>query len=868
MAQQVRGSQHVQKRASAGIAFNFPEWQAAKQYIKNDRFLHNDEEYFVITDHLSPAAFDPGLVELRKSDAGLRRQTVPTSVELRAVSTPLHNELRRIAETGEDYRFFVGVNSGDYQDDSTTGYWRSVHILSENSGNLQRNVINRFTEFDAPNFVQISTVASNDQLSAVFTNFTNNGATVTYPPSDDSVDLSAPIGARAFLGKGIGIGMKLEFGKKYVLSFDISNLITDGSSRSPRANFYGDIVSPASSPFTTDGRYAYIVTKGSSTPYHTDDLVRIGVGNNGNTTAAGSFTVSNVMYQEVTGTSELFDDYTKTLTAASTGPGNSIGVNNLVVQATGPLLSGTTHPVSAIGVIGDSFVNNSTEYPNLLLLEQNIYVSSDGVAGDQLTVGVLARIDAFLANPLTNPTTHIIVNAGINDILGGKTLLDMQTAWETIESKVLAVGKTPITINVSPYVSIETDPVKKQLLASWNTWLSQKADKAGYIEIDLHALLEDPIISGRMSPAYIIGAYTGDYTFTGDVIHPNDLAHSKIAELILNQTRTRNHKKIIKVEDFNLNQFQLSASGKIEIRDNEQLVKFSDLTGGLRKDTVANLTDLASLIAEDNELRRVEAEDADYIFKQTALTGDVAPLNGQAGFWQRNDLNADTTNLNPGDQMEWDGTKAVKSTEWPDIDWFTPFHQGGTSTGALTVIDSDAITAVEYDQEDAATGAITHKVWDATTFTYAANNFYGAGAGVNDTYTISENGFFYIFVKRSPTEFHVLVNKSGFQRIRSVKINGKPASTVDGPKHVQQALSNAGLDQVVQTGNFTGAGVQQVVTFPTPFATIPKVSCDTISANLRFVQLVSVTTQDFTCKVLDAAQGFSTANATYIAVGA
>jgi hypothetical protein len=206
--------------------------------------------------------------------------------------------------------------------------------------------------------------------------------------------------------------------------------------------------------------------------------------------------------------------------------------------------------------------------------------------------------------------------------------------------------------------------------------------------------------------------------------------------------------------------------------------------------------------------------------------------------------------------------------EWPDLGWLFPTHSGtNVDTGVLTVTDSHAITAIEYDLQDDATGVITHKVWDANAFTYSTNGFYGDNV-TNDTYTISQDGFFNVFVKKSPTEFHILTNKNGrFQRIRSVKINGQPISVVTGPEHVQQAVTNAGLNQLTQTGNFTGNGAQQVITFATPFETVPVVYATTLNTNLRFVQIVSVTATEFTCRVLDASQNFSGSNAMYQAVG-
>ncbi len=145
--------------------------------------------------------------------------------------------------------------------------------------------------------------------------------------------------------------------------------------------------------------------------------------------------------------------------------------------------------------------------------------------------------------------------------------------------------------------------------------------------------------------------------------------------------------------------------------------------------------------------------------------------------------------LGTGDGVDaWEALDAA-TYAWSDIGWFLPTHSGSTNTEVLTVVDSDAITSIQYDLEDSATGDVTAMVWDATTFSYGTNSFYGDNTS-SDTYTLSRDGFFNIFVKRSPTEFHILAHKGGFQRIRKVRINGIPVREVPGETHVQQAVDN------------------------------------------------------------------------------
>jgi hypothetical protein len=109
-----------------------------------------------------------------------------------------------------------------------------------------------------------------------------------------------------------------------------------------------------------------------------------------------------------------------------------------------------------------------------------------------------------------------------------------------------------------------------------------------------------------------------------------------------------------------------------------------------------------------------------------------------------------------------------------DEDWFLP-ESSNTKvyTEVLTVDDVSSIHTLEYDIEDGADGSVISVVWDATAFNYRVSSYYGDNA-TDDTHPESRDGFYNIFVKRSPTEFHILALKnSTFHRIRKVKINGK-----------------------------------------------------------------------------------------------
>jgi hypothetical protein len=209
----------------------------------------------------------------------------------------------------------------------------------------------------------------------------------------------------------------------------------------------------------------------------------------------------------------------------------------------------------------------------------------------------------------------------------------------------------------------------------------------------------------------------------------------------------------------------------------------------------------------------------------------------------------------------------VEVEKWPDIRWFTPTHSGATNTEVIIVADSNAITSIEYDLRDSITGIVTAMVWDATTFIYGTNAFYGDNA-TDDTYTLSRDGFYNIFVKRSPTEFHILANANGaFQEMRSLKINGVAIREVTGVVHVQQAIDNIPdtSPKLIQSGRENGTGFFQVITFNTPFDTIPNVVASCRNSNLRQVAINAITTTDFTCRTMDSNQTSTASEFSWIA---
>lgn len=71
-----RGDLTAARRLSANLAVNVPDWQAGKQYLKNDLFLHNGQLYFVTTPHVSTVSPQADIANLNQSNSSLEVETL------------------------------------------------------------------------------------------------------------------------------------------------------------------------------------------------------------------------------------------------------------------------------------------------------------------------------------------------------------------------------------------------------------------------------------------------------------------------------------------------------------------------------------------------------------------------------------------------------------------------------------------------------------------------------------------------------------------------------------------------------------------------------------------------------------------------
>jgi lysophospholipase L1-like esterase len=140
-----------------------------------------------------------------------------------------------------------------------------------------------------------------------------------------------------------------------------------------------------------------------------------------------------------------------------------------------------------------------------------IYVGFQNVGG---VVGQFSAIGSVGVRAYAKPT-FIVVQGGINDIVGGASLSDMQANVVTIMGLIKAAGIFPVFWNVGPAAG--TVP-HKDLIDSYNAWLKTYCDAQGASYIDAYAALVDPAVPRALNPVYD----------SGDGIHPNTAGYEAV----------------------------------------------------------------------------------------------------------------------------------------------------------------------------------------------------------------------------------------------------------------------------------------------------------------------------------------------------
>lgn len=356
------------------------------------------------------------------------------------------------------------------------------------------------------------------------------GATVTISTTattDDTAIIDVPLGGRGILSLTMTEGEQYGWIKDhtYVLTLNVVALTgtTDLGIRAVDENI--------TAPILGTGRVGIIFTyiAGST------KLLRIGSGINAGATAGQVCTITidnTVMIEDITGRSpQYFHSHVYRWGSKNTQPNYTL-VDNVVTEVVDRNLTYATNPIDLIFVTGDSFSNGASDFPAQINKTSDYCAEAWSYSGGRLTTQIRAP---FYNNITSNDYKAAVLQGGVNDINNSVTLAAMQKAHTEMCDICDGLGLPVVLVNVAPYVDIRSTSAKYSVWKQWNHWLETVAANRGYGLVDLVRIFDDPNSPGRMAQVYVTGTYTGETTYTGDVLHPNQAGQQLIADEVVRQ---------------------------------------------------------------------------------------------------------------------------------------------------------------------------------------------------------------------------------------------------------------------------------------------------------------------------------------------
>jgi lysophospholipase L1-like esterase len=177
-------------------------------------------------------------------------------------------------------------------------------------------------------------------------------------------------------------------------------------------------------------------------------------------------------------------------------------------------------------VQGDSYSNDNADFPNLLNNLGEIVVRSVGVSGATIH-GVLEP--AFAAGLAADYYDCVILQGGVNDINTSVTLANLKTAQISRIEKSLAAGCHLIVLDVAPYITFNTNPVKLLMWEQYNTWLENYCVSNGITLLKISNLLADPTNRYVINPIYQVSGESPNF------LHVNEAGALAIANAIYSE---------------------------------------------------------------------------------------------------------------------------------------------------------------------------------------------------------------------------------------------------------------------------------------------------------------------------------------------
>jgi lysophospholipase L1-like esterase len=170
-------------------------------------------------------------------------------------------------------------------------------------------------------------------------------------------------------------------------------------------------------------------------------------------------------------------------------------------------------------VTGDSFSNNSSDWPFLLA---SISMHSTAVSGQKL-VEMADTFELQLSQHISDYGIDIaIIQGGINDISSDSVSLTMM---EDAINEMAAIAKSYnmplIIVNVAPWTNAPSESAQNEIIM-YNSALDEGYQNiVDLIVVDIYSLLSDPEASQNINPLY-----------SNDGIHPNAEGHRLIAQAV------------------------------------------------------------------------------------------------------------------------------------------------------------------------------------------------------------------------------------------------------------------------------------------------------------------------------------------------
>lgn len=436
---------------------------------------------------------------------------------------PVTKVLEELTWAGKPSAAAFGKGQAWFRDIGAMGYSDGVNWVSIPSAKIY-NPKFRYENLMAYPNADLGLTSSSEDFTKWSTPTQVTGGTVTRSTvtlANDTSTIHCPLGGSAYEMYSASVGKGYKLNTTYAFIITVSGL-TGSTTRGIQVNGPSPT---AYIPIVANGTHVVFFT------YPATDGCTIRVGSGINYAVAGAsevcdFTITQPMIVDMTGlTANLVPDYVRRWGVSNFYPGNTVA-SNIVTRKQGLDLPYPTRHINHVFFTGDSLINEITEFPVLLSRNSDYAVGIHGYPSQLLSGVIAANYDTNIAEFTYDAA---VIEGGINDI-------DVSTAFSTMQTALLAMCDKNDTLNiptflcnVTPYANITANATKYALWKSWNLYLEKLCATRGYTLINIRDVCQDPSgIPDRMNPLYITGTYTGNYTYTGDVLHPNLLGSTAI----------------------------------------------------------------------------------------------------------------------------------------------------------------------------------------------------------------------------------------------------------------------------------------------------------------------------------------------------